>query len=128
MKLLLMSKMQKRPDGKSKFKKFFTYFDIEVKGEEDKGLQTKSITVKFDKSIDTSKFTRGILTVKDKDIDLPYRYEIKEIEKDGELKKSYPHVFIKAYESFEERKPKSTAVPNLMDEEETEEVEIEEEN
>lgn len=128
-KLLLMSKQKTRKDGKSKYRTFFTYVDIEVKGEEEKGLQTKSITVKFDKKVDTSKFFRGILTVEDKDIDIPYRYEIKDKVVDGETKKSYPHIFVRAVKDFEERKPKTTAVPNLMDEaEEVESTEIDEED
>ena len=126
-KLLLMSKQQTRPDGKSKFRKYFTYVDIEVKGEEDKGLQTKSVTVKFDKTVDTSKFVRGILSVDEKDIDIPYRYEIKEkLDENGEVKKTYPHIYVKKVLNFEERKPKTTAQFNLMDEAETEETEIDE--
>ena len=128
LKMLLMSKQQTRPDGKSKFRKYFTYVDIEVEGEEDKGLQTKSVTVKFDKSIDTSRFVRGILTVKEENIDIPYRYKIKEVElEDGTVKKTYPHIYIKKVESYEERKPKTTAQFNLMDEAETEETEIDDE-
>lgn len=128
-KLLLMSKNQTRADGKSKFRKFFTYMDIEVKGEEEKGLQTKSLTVKFDKTIDTSKYVRGIITVDEKDIDIPYRFEVKEeTQADGTVKQKYPRVFIKKVINYEERKPKSTGTFNLMDEAETEEVEIDEEN
>ena len=128
LKMLLMSKQQTRPDGKSKFRKYFTYVDIEVEGEEDKGLQTKSVTVKFDKSIDTSRYVRGILTVKEENIDIPYRYKIKEtVQEDGTVKKTYPHIYIKKVESYEERKPKTTAQFNLMDEAETEEAEIDDE-
>lgn len=125
-KLLLMSKQQARADGKSKYRKFFTYMDIEVKGEEDKGLQLKSITVKFDKSIDTSNFVRGIITLDDKDFDVPYRYEVKEeVLPNGDVKKRYPHIYIKKIASYEDRKPKSTGKFNLMDEAETEETDIE---
>ena len=128
-KLLLMSKQQTRADGKSKYRKFFTYMDIEVKGEEDKGLQLKSITVKFDKTIDTSKFVRGIITLDDNDFDAPYKYEVKEeVQQDGSVKKKYPHIYIKKIVSYEDRKPKSTGQFNLMDEAETEETEIEEDN
>ena len=128
-KMLLMSKQQTRADGKSKYRKFFTYMDIEVKGEEDKGLQLKSITVKFDKTIDTSKFIRGIITLDENDYDAPYRYEVKEeVQPDGTVKQKYPHIFIKKIVSYEDRKPKSTGQFNLMDEADTEETEIEEEN
>ena len=126
LKMLLMSKQQTRPDGKSKFRKYFTYVDIEVKGEEEKGLQTKSITVKFDKTIDTKNFIRGILTVDEKDVDIPYKYEVKDkVQEDGTVKKTYPHIYVKKVTEFEERKPKTTAQFNLMDEAETEEIEIE---
>ena len=126
-KMLLMSKQKTTNDGKRKYRKFFTYVDIEVKGEEEQGLQTKSITVKFDRSVDTSGFTRGILTLDEKDVDKPYKYEVKEkVKEDGTIEKSYPHIFIKKVLNYEERKPKSTAQFNLMDEEETEEIEIEE--
>ena len=128
-KLLLMSKQQTRADGKVKYRKYFTYMDIEVKGEEEKGLQLKSITVKFDKSIDTSKFVRGIITLDENDFDAPYRYEVKEETlPDGTVKLKYPHIFIKKIISYEDRKPKSTGQFNLMDEAETEETEIEEDN
>lgn len=127
-KLLLMSKKQKLSNGKS-FKKFFTYMDIEVKGEEEKGLQLKSITVLFDEKVDTKNFTRGILTVEENDMDIPYRYEIKEVtKKDGTTGLSYPHIYIKKVISYEERKPKSTGQFNLMDEAETEETEIDNED
>ena len=126
-KLLLMSKNQKMANGKKTFKKFFTAVKIEVEGEEDKGLQSKTMTVKFDSSIDTKDYTRGILTVDLKDIDIPFRYRIKEVMlEDGTTKKVYPHIFIKKVISYEERKPKSTAVFDLLDEkEDEEEVDIE---
>lgn len=121
-KLLLMSKNQKMANGKKSFKKFFTAVKIEVEGEEEKGLQSKTMTVKFDSSIDTKDFTRGILTVDMKDVDIPFRYRIKEVvSEDGSTKKVYPHIFIKKVIKYEERKPKSTAVFDLLDEEEDEE-------
>lgn len=122
-----MSKQQTRADGKSKYRKFFTYMDIEVKGEEEKGLQLKSITVKFDTPVDTKNFIRGILTVDEKDIEIPYKYEVKEeVQKDGTVKKKYPYIYVKKVINYEDRKPKSTGTFNLMDEAETEETEIEE--
>ena len=124
-KMLLMSKNQTRADGKSKFRKFFTYMDIEVKGEEDKGLQTKSLTVKFDKTIDTSKFIRGVITLDENDYDAPYKYEVKEeVQQDGSVKLKYPRIYVKKIIKYEDRKPKSTGQFNLMDEAETDEIEI----
>lgn len=120
-----MSKTQKSKDGR-KFKKFFTSADCIVKGEEDKGLQNKSFNVRFDSSIDTSKFYRGILKVEDKDIDMPYKWEIrtKVDEKTGKEKEIYPYVFIKKVASYEERKPESTVKFDLKDEKDTNETEI----
>ena len=122
-KLLLMSKNQTTKDGRS-FKKFFTSADVIVKGEEEKGLQKKSLTVRFEKTIDTSKFVRGILTVKEDKIEMPYKYEIREVEKNGVKKLRYPSIYIKEVIEYEPRQPKSTIHFNLLDETETEEVDI----
>ena len=120
MKLLLKSKKKKSSNG-AQFRTFFTDVMIVVKGEEEKGKQRKSITVRFDKSVDTSKLVRGFLTVDEKDIDLPFKYQI--IEKDG--KPSYPSIFIRKYDSYEEKKGNST-IEFLTDEDETEETVIDE--
>lgn len=123
-KFLLMSKNQKTANGRS-FRKFFTSVNIIVKGEEDKGKQEKTLTVKFAKEIDTSKFRRGIITANENDVELPYKYEVRTVtDKDGNEKLKYPHVYVKAIESYEERLPKSTGDFNLKDEQETEETEI----
>lgn len=123
MKLLLMSKNQKTADGRT-FRKFFTSVYVVVKGEEDLGEQKKTLTVKFDKKIDTSRYLRGIITAKEENIDMPYKYEVKEVEKNGVKKLKYPHIFIKAVEDYEPRSPKSTIRFNLLDEGDTEEVDI----
>lgn len=124
-KFLLMSKNQETANGR-KFKKFFTSMNIVVKGEEEKGKQEKTLTVKFDKEIDVSSFRRGIITANEKDVELPYKFEIREVEdkKTGEKKLKYPHIYVKAIISYEERLPKSTGEFNLKDEAETEETEI----
>lgn len=119
-KLLLKSKKKKAQNG-AQFRTFFTDVMIAVKGEEEKGKQRKSLTVRFDKSVDTSKLVRGFLTVDEKDIDLPFKYQI--IEKDG--KPSYPSIYIRKYESYEEAKGKST-IEFLTDEDETEDTVIDE--
>ena len=121
MKLLLKSKKKKSSNG-AQFRTFFTDVMIVVKGEEEKGKQRKSITVRFDKSVDTSKLVRGFLTVEEKDIDLPFKYQI--IEKDG--KPSYPSIFIRKYDSYEEKKGNST-IEFLTDEDETEDTVIDDE-
>lgn len=122
LKLLLKSKKKKASNG-AQFRTFFTDVMIVVKGEEEKGKQRKSITVRFDKSVDTSKLVRGFLTVDEKDIDLPFKYQI--IEKDG--KPSYPSIFIRKYESYEEKKGNST-ITFLTEEDETEETVIDEDD
>ena len=122
MKLLLKSKKKKSSNG-AQFRTFFTDVMIVVKGEEEKGKQRKSITVRFDKSVDTSKLVRGFLTVDEKDIDLPFKYQI--IEKDG--KPSYPSIFIRKYESYEEKKGNST-IEFITEEDETEDTVIDELN
>lgn len=125
-KFLLMSKNQETANGR-KFRKFFTSVKIIVAGEEDKGPQDKTLTVKFDKNIDTSSFRRGIITAEEKDVELPYKYQIKKVtDKDGNEKLRYPHIYVKNVLIYEERLPKSTAQFNLKDEEETEEVTIDE--
>lgn len=81
-------------------KKWTHYWTIQkflVKGEENKGYQHKTITIKFDKSIDTSKLTNGFLIVHKSNIIKPKIYEIKE--ENG--KKIYPFLFVKEIYCFE---------------------------
>ena len=120
--LLLKSKKKQSKDGKQKFRTFFTDVMIVVKGEEEKGKQRKSLTVKFDKKVDTDKLTRGLLTVDVKDIDMPFKYQI--IQKDG--KESYPSIYIRNYDNFEERRGEST-IDFLTEEDDTEETVIDDE-
>ena len=121
-KLLLKSKKKKASNG-AQFRTFFTDVMIVVKGEESKGRQRKSVTVRFDKSVDTSKLVRGYLTVNEKDVDLPFKYQI--IEKDG--KESYPSIFIRKYESYEEKKGAST-IEFITEEDETEDTVIDDDD
>lgn len=120
-KLLLKSKKQKASNGAT-FRRFFTDVKILVKGEEEKGKQRKSITVKFDKSVDTSKLVRGFITCNEADIDLPFKYQIQE--KDG--KPSYPTIYIRKIENYEEKRGQST-IEFLTEEDETEETNIDDE-
>ena len=123
-KLLLMTKNYTTKDGR-KFKRYFTHVNIIVEGEEEKGLQKKSMTIKFSRDVDTKPLKRGILVVADSDISIPYKWKIKEShDENGNLKTEYPVIYIKGYESFEERHPETTAKFDLEDEadEEFEEV------
>ena len=124
-KFLLMSKMQETADGR-KFRKFFTSMRIVVEGEEDKGLQEKTLTVKFDSNVKTDGFRRGIITAKEGDVEIPYKFKVRKVtdKKTGKEVTKYPHVYVKAIEGYEERLPKSTGTFDLKDEEETEETEI----
>ena len=119
--LLLLTKNQSTKDGR-KFKKFFTRVKIEVKGEEEKGLQPKTLTVKFADGVKVDKLGRGLITCKEEDIELPYKFQITKNEKTG--KDQYSYIYIKGYDNFEPRKPKSTVQFDLLDEDETEEIEI----
>ena len=117
-KLLLKSKKKTAPNG-AQFRTFFTSVMILVKGEEEKGKQRKTLTVKFDKAVDTSKLVRGYLECNEADIDLPFKYQIKQ--KDG--KDSYPTIYIRKYENYEEKRGSST-IEFITDEDETEETVI----
>ena len=116
--LLLKSKKKQTKDGR-KFRTYFTDVNIVVKGEEEKGKQRKTITVKFDKAVDTSKLIRGILTCKESDIDLPFKYHVQV--KDG--KEVHSHIYVRAYDKYEERKGAST-IEFITEENETEDAVI----
>lgn len=118
LELLLKSKKKTNQNG-AEFRTYFTDVMILVKGEEEKGKQKKTLTVKFDKSVDTRNIIRGIVKVEEKDIDLPFKYQVKE--KDG--KESYPTIYIRKIASYEERKGAST-IEFLLEENDTEETVI----
>lgn len=118
-KLLLKSKKKKASNG-ANFRTYFTDVMIVVKGEEDKGPQRKTITVKFAEGVKTSDLVRGYLTCDEKDVDLPFKYQV--LEKDG--KPSYPIIYIRKYENYEEKKGQSTI--KFITEEETEDTVIDE--
>lgn len=121
--LLLKSKKKQTKEGRQ-FRTYFTDVMMIVKGEESKGKQRKTLTVKFDKDCpNVSKLVRGLLTVDEKDIDLPFKYQIQE--KDG--KPSYPHIYIRKFEKYEEQKGKST-IQFITEEDETEDTVIDDED
>ena len=120
-KLLLKSKKKKAKNG-AQFRTFFTDVMILVKGEEEKGKQKKTLTVKFDKTVNTSELVRGYLTVDDKDIDLPFKYLVLKREDGSD---SYPVIYIHKYEKYEEKRGNST-ITFLTEEDETEETAIDE--
>ena len=118
LELLLKSKKKTNQNG-AEFRTYFTDVMILVKGEEEKGKQKKTLTVKFDKAVDTRNIIRGIVKVEEKDIDLPFKYQVKE--KDG--KESYPTIDIRKIAEYEVRKGAST-IEFLLEENDTEETVI----
>lgn len=120
-KLLLKSKKKKTKTG-AQFRTYFTDVMIVVKGEESKGKQRKTVNVRFGEDVDTKPLVRGFLTVNEADIDLPFKYQI--ITKD-DGKESYPTIFIRKYEKYEEKKGEST-IEFITDESETAETVIDE--
>lgn len=133
-KLKVLSKKVK--NGNKSFLRYFTYLKMIVVGQEEKGKQEKSLTVKF-----TEECSNRLRTI-DKDlrffvltIDLnkdqlscPRKYEIKqeENEKTGEMEDVYPVVWVRGFEKVEKlpQKPLTDDVEFDTDEEPTEETEI----
>ena len=120
-KLLLKSKKKTTSDGKKQFRTYFTSVLILVKGEEEKGKQRKTLTVRFDDSVNTKDLVRGIVTVEEKDIDLPFKYQVQH--KDG--KDTYPYIYIRKIKSYEEKRGQSS-IEFITDEDETEDTVIDE--
>lgn len=145
MKIKVLSKKVITTDAKGKENVFYRYFTpvtIQVikkhengTPDEDLGLQDKSLVVHFTKSalkkLDDEKVFAIIGSEKGENIQLPFVYTI--IEKlDGSIE--YPDtndVWVRDFDSFKEipyTPRKSTCVPKLDEESETEPIEIVEEN
>ena len=85
---------------KTTFPSYYTPVMIVVKGEEEKGEQSKGLKVIFSKVADKKlpvDFNGGIIECKGEDVNAPYVYEIKKNE-DGE--DDYPFVYIKDIENI----------------------------
>ncbi len=96
---VLSKKQEFEKDGKKKsFRTYFTPVHIIVKGEEDKGLQSKTLKVKFTQDVRIPEANNFMLVVDidKKQISIPEKYEV--TEKDG--KKEYPTVWIRGYDSY----------------------------
>ena len=109
--------------GKNKIATYYTKMMIIVKGEEEKGKQLKSVTLKFTSDVDNKNITSGMLTAIVKDVSFPRVYEITIDEETG--KKVYPTVWVRSYKSFEEIE-QDVENPFVIDEPDTEETIIEE--
>lgn len=98
---LFSKKVNTTKKGKTiNFRTFFTKMNLVVAGEEDKGKQTKYITVKFRKTIDTSKFIRGYLICDPKDVNAPFKYEVTTDENGDTL---YPTLWVRGYKEYIEK-------------------------
>lgn len=94
---MIYSKIGKTKSGK-KFRHYWTKMNILVSGEEEKGKQPKSVTVKFTQDAgNTAEIRRGILTG---EINAPFKYEITQDENGEDV---YPVVWVRKIESFESR-------------------------
>ena len=117
MKIHLKSKnvtITRKSDGKEiTFRRYWTDVNTLVKGEEDKGMQHKTLEVRFKQGVEHAKMYSGIL---DGDIGLPFIYEVKE--KNGV--KEYPVCWVRSVKSFTPINSKSSVTPILEDEVEEE--------
>lgn len=144
MKIKVLSKKVIMTDEKGKEKTFYRYFSpVKIQvirkhwdgNEEDLGIQEKSIAVHFTKTaskkLDDDKIFAIFTINKGENIQLPYTYIIN-VKEDGSCE--YPDendCWIRDFDQMKEipYTPKqSTCIPVLDDEEETEPVEIVEEN
>lgn len=146
MKIKVLSKKVITTDAKGKENVFYRYFtpvriQVIVKHEnedgsiteQDCGIQKKSLAVHFTKSamkkLDDEKLFAVLTIEKGENIQLPFVYVIKEL-LDGTEYPDSNDVWIRDFDKIEEipfTPKQSTCVP-LLDEEETEPIEITEEN
>lgn len=113
----------------TEFPSWWTPVTILVKGEEEKGLQSKGLQVKFTKVADKKlpvDFKGGSIVIDNPEhINFPYVYEIKKTE-DGE--DVYPVVWIRDFKEILPLPRKENTCHFEGDEEETSEIELPEEN
>lgn len=94
----------KKGNSKKTFNRYFTYMMLPVKGEESKGKQRKSVTVKFTQAVKyDERFALVTVDVSKGQISAPKIYEIKQLE-DGT--KEYPTVWIRGFENVQKIEPK----------------------
>lgn len=94
---IIYKKHMKSPDGSKEWDSFYTYKNILVKGEENRGKQEKSLSVIFD-GIDTKNLSSGFLVVRREDLIQPKIWEIV----DGPNgQKWYPKIKVKEIYSFD---------------------------
>lgn len=113
---------------KTKFPSYYTFVNIVVVGEEEKGTQKKSLQVYFSEVADKKLpvgFKGGVIECDAKDVNAPYVYEIKP-NKDDRTKKDYPFVYIKDLKSVTALQLRENTCTFITDEKETEEVSFDE--
>lgn len=106
LKIKLIAKQKQTKEGK-KFVVFYTFMNLPVRGEEEKGLQLKAVNVSFTADCNNAGTIKrsGTIYVNEEDIDIPSIYSVRE-DKNG--KKKYPSLWIHSFEKFEEyQKPKA---------------------
>lgn len=118
-KLQLLSKIV-RLKGKAPFRTYWTTMNIALP---DGTKAVKSITVKFRKNVNTFNLKRGTLICNESDVNAPFVYEVKEKE-DGT--KEYPTIWIRGYINYIEKLSSHTQNDFVIDEEETDEIELSE--
>lgn len=97
-KINILKKNVARLNGKGTFPTFKAKMRLVVKGKEEEGKQEKWVDVRFNQeNVKINDLASGTIEVKQENIFVPSRYEIKE---NDEGKKEYPHIYIKAIESF----------------------------
>ena len=129
-KILVFSKKGKAKGNKTFFN-YRTSMNLIVKGEEDKGLQKKTVDVKFRQSAEIpgkkigTDYLRGYLVCEDCKVDAPTIYAIKEVENDdGDIVRKYPAVWISEVKSFTETEKRATQSAFVLDEPSDEESEL----
>lgn len=119
-KIKVLKKVYETKDGGRKFDKYFAPVNIIVKGEEEKGLQSKTLTVKFVREV---KPQTGIFVGDENTISLPYIFKQEINPKTGKLE--YPVIWIRGYDKIKPlpKKPNTSCVP-VVDDDNDEETEF----
>lgn len=131
---VLSKKISVKKDGKTKsFLRYFTHVKMVVKGEEEKGKQLKSLTVKFTEEVSKKlpKDARFFILGLEKPVEqlgCPRVYEVKVTnDEDGNEIKEFPVIWIRGYDSYEDlpMKPITDDVDFETEDTTTEETEVE---
>lgn len=118
---IFSKKVNTTVNGKARsFITYWTKMNMIVVGEEEKGKLIKSVTVKFRKNVDASMIKRGYIIADEKDINAPFKYEVKEELLDNGVstgKKLYPTLWIRGFKKYIEEIPTHTQNDFVTEEE-----------